>query len=339
LQNNLENMMRAVVVREFGPVENAKLDEVPKPAPKPGEVLLEIHATAVNFVDLIMMSGKYQFKPELPFVPGKMPAGVVAAIGAGVTLFKPGDHAIAMAEQAGFAEFIAMPESQCVKLPAALPLTEAAAMALVYDTAWFALRDRARIAPGETVLVLGATGGVGLAAVQLAKAFGARVLGGVASADKADIVRAAGADAIIDLAAPDLNEALRAQVSAQTEKRGTDIILDMLGGDIFDAAIRALAWRGRLVVIGFAAGRIPTLKANYLLLKNIEVSGLQVSDYRKRMPKEMQACFAEIFALHAAGKLKPLPTKTYPLAQFAAAMRDIQDRKVRGRVVLTMRKD
>jgi NADPH2:quinone reductase len=161
------------------------------------------------------------------------------------------------------------------------------------------------------------------------------VLGGVSSPAKADIVRAAGADAIIDLAAADLQESLRAQVYAQTGNHGADIILDMLGGDIFDAAIRALAWRGRLVVIGFAAGRIPTLKANYLLLKNIEVSGLQVSDYRKRMPKEMQSCFAEIFALHAAGKLKPLPTKTYPIAQFATAMRDIAERKARGRVVLT----
>ena len=330
--------MRAVVVREFGGIENAKLDEMPNPTPKPGEVLLETHATAVNFVDLIMMSGKYQFKPDLPFVPGKLPAGRVAAVGAGVTLFKAGDPAIAMAEQGGFAEFVTMPENQCVRLPALLPLTDAAAMALIYDTAWFALRDRARVAPGETVLVLGATGGVGLAAIQLAKAFGAKVLAGVASADKADMVRAAGADAILDLAVPDLHESLRAQVYSETDQRGADIILDMLGGDIFDAAIRALAWRGRLVVIGFAAGRIPTLKANYLLLKNIEVSGLQVSDYRKRMPREMQAAFQEIFALHAAGKLKPLPTKAFPMAQFAAAMHEIADRKLRGRVVLTMGK-
>lgn len=330
--------MRAVVVREFGPIESAGLGEMPTPEPKAGEVLLKVHATAVNFVDLIMMSGKYQFKPELPFVPGKLPAGTVAAVGAGVTQFKTGEHAIAMAEQGGFAEFVAMPENQCVKLPASLPLTEAAAMALIYDTAWFALRDRARVAAGETVLVLGATGGVGLAAVQLAKAFGARVLGGVTSKDKSDIVRAAGADAIIDLDASDLHESLRAQVYAETDKRGADVILDMLGGDFFDAALRALAWRGRFVVIGFAAGRIPTLKANYLLLKNIEVSGLQVSDYRKRMPKQMQACFEEIFALHAAGKLKPLPTKAYPLAQFASAMHEIADRKVRGRVVLTMSK-
>jgi NADPH2:quinone reductase len=328
-------MMRAVVVREFGGIENAALADVPKPAAKAGEALLEVRATAVNFVDLVMMSGKYQFKPALPFILGKLPAGVVAAVGSGVTRFKPGDHAIAMAEQGGFAEFVAAPEGQCIPLPPSLPFIEGAAMALVYDTAYFALRDRARMQAGESVLVLGATGGVGLAAIQLAKVMGGHVLAGIASKDKEDIVRVAGADAVIDLAREDLHESLRTQVHAQTDKRGVDIIIDMLGGDIFDAAIRALAWRGRLVVIGFAAGRIPTIKANYLLVKNIEVSGLQISDYRKRRPADLAACFKDIFAWHAAGKLKPLPTKTYPLEDFAAAMRDIRDRRARGRVVIT----
>ncbi len=331
--------MRAVVVRQFGGIENASLGEVEKPQPKAGEVLLEARAVSVNFVDLVMMSGSYQFKPALPFVPGKLPAGVVAAVGTGVTALTPGDHAIAMAEQGGFAEFVAMPVSQCVPLPKSLAFTDAAAMSLVYDTAYFALRERARIAAGESVLVLGATGGVGLAAIQLAKAMGAgQVLAAVASQDKTDIVRAAGADGIVDLAAPDLHESLRAQVFTQVGKGGVDIILDMLGGDMFDAAIRALAWRGRLIVIGFASGRIPSLKMNYLLVKNIEVSGMQVSDYRKRMPAEMQACFRDIFAWHAAGKLKPLPTKIYPLEQFAAALHEIKDRTQRGRVVLSIGK-
>jgi NADPH:quinone reductase-like Zn-dependent oxidoreductase len=168
-------IMRAVVVREFGGIENASLGDMPKPAPKAGEVLLEVRAVSVNFVDLVMMSGSYQFKPPLPFIPGKLPVGVVAAIGDGVTKFKLGDHALLMAESAGFAEFAVMPESQCIKLPSALSFDEAASMALVYDTAYFALKDRGRIAPGETVLVLGATGGVGLAAIQLAKVFGAQV--------------------------------------------------------------------------------------------------------------------------------------------------------------------
>jgi NADPH2:quinone reductase len=329
--------MRAVVVREFGDIENATLADMPKPAPKAGEVLLEVHAVSVNFVDLVMMSGTYQFKPPLPFIPGKLPVGVVAAVGDGVTKFKPGDHALLMAESGGYAEFTVMPESQCVKLPPALDFTEAASMALVYDTAYFALKDRGRIQPGETVLILGATGGVGLAAIQLAKAMGARVFAAVASKDKEDIVRAAGADAIVDLSVPDLRESLRQQVFALTDKKGVDIIVDMLGGDIFDAAVRALAWCGRLIVIGFASGRIPSLKMNYVLVKNIEISGMQVSDYRKKRPADMQAAFAEIYRLHDEGKLKPLPTKAYPIAQFAQALHDIKDRKVRGRIVLTLK--
>ena len=327
--------MRAVVVREIGGIENASLGEVPKPAPKAGEVLIEVRAVSVNFVDLVMMSGSYQFKPKLPFIPGKLPVGVVAAVGDGVRNFKVGDHALLMAESAGFAEFAVMPEGQCIKLPPSLPFTEAAAMALVYDTAHFALKERGRIAPGDNVLILGASGGVGLAAIQLAKAFGGKALAAIASKDKADLVREAGADAIVDLSVPDLHDNLRRQVFALTDNKGADIVLDMLGGDIFDAAVRALAWCGRLVVIGFASGRIPALKMNYVLVKNIEVSGMQISDYRKRRPAEMQAAFAEIYALRAAGKLKPLPTKTYPLEQFAAALADIRDRKVRGRIVLT----
>jgi NADPH2:quinone reductase len=292
---------------------------------------------SVNFVDLVMMSGTYQFKPALPFIPGKLPVGVIAATGYGVKSFKVGDRALMMAESGGFAEFCALTEGQCVKIPDLLPFTEAAAMALVYDTAYFALKDRGRIRPGETVLVLGATGGVGLAAIQLAKAFGGKVLAAVASKDKAEIVRNAGADAIIDLSVSDLHESLRAQVLALTDNRGVDIILDMLGGDMFDAAVRALAWCGRLIVIGFASGRIPSLKMNYVLVKNIEVSGMQISDYRKRRPADMQACFADVYAMRAAGKLKPLPTKTYPIEQFADALRAIKDRTVRGRIVLTMK--
>jgi NADPH:quinone reductase len=331
--------MRAVIVHEFGPVEDLAVGDFPKPVPGPHDILLETHATAANFVDLLVIGGKYQFLPELPFVPGKLPAGVVAEVGSAVKALAVGDRVLAMAEQGGYGEFVAVPESQCYRLPDKMPFVDAAAMALVYDTSWFALRDRARYQHGDTVLVLGATGGVGLAAVQLAKAMGAKVLAGVSSWDKADIARAAGADVVIDLSHPDLHESLRAQVSEATGTRGADIILDPLGDDIFDAAIRALAWRGRLVVIGFAAGRIPTIKANYLLVKNIEVSGLQVSDYRKRMPGQMAACFAEIFGLYDAGKIKPAPTTVLPIAQVATALADIRDRRARGRIVLSQGKD
>ncbi|MBM3573756.1 MAG: NADPH:quinone oxidoreductase family protein [Alphaproteobacteria bacterium] len=328
--------MRALVVKEFGGIDNVSLGEMPKPVPKPGEVLLEVKATSVNFVDLVMISGVYQFKPKLPFVPGKLPAGVVAAVGPGVTKFKPGDRAIAMAESGSFAEFVVMAEDQCVPLPAAISFVEAAGMAIIYDTAWFALRDRGRIKAGDNVLILGATGGVGLAAIQLTKALGAKALATVSGPDKADIVRTAGADAIVDLSVPDLHENLRQQVFAQTNSQGADIILDMLGGDIFDAAVRSLAWSGRLIVIGFASGRIPSLKMNYVLVKNIEISGMQISDYRKRRPDDMQACFAEVYAWRQTGKLRPLPTKAYPLEQYAKAMHEIRDRTQRGRVVLTI---
>jgi NADPH2:quinone reductase len=190
---------------------------------------------------------------------------------------------------------------------------EAASLSLVYDTAWFALRERARLVPGETVLVLGASGGVGRAAVQLARAMGAHVLAGIARPERAAAALAAGANTVIDLSPENLRDRLREQVYAATDGRGVDIILDPLGGTIFDAALRALAWCGRLVVIGFAAGGIPTLKTNYLLLKNIEVSGLQVSDYRKRRPAQVAACYAEIFALYDQGKLQPDATMTFPL--------------------------
>src|SRR5262245_27705182 len=327
--------MRAVVVREFGPLEAAALDELPQPVPKENEVLVEVRATAVNFVDLLVIGGSYQFLPERPFAPGKLPAGVVTATGAAVTRFKPGDRVLTMAEQGGYAAFVTVAETQCHWLPDRLSFVDAAAMSLVYDTSWFALRDRARLASGETVLVLGASGGVGPAAIQLAKAMGAKVLAGAANPDKFAMVREMGADAVIDLSRPDLRDTLREQVHAATEGRGADVILDPLGGDVFDAALRSLAWRGRLVVIGFAAGRIPSVKANYLLVKNIEVSGLQISDYRKRRPEQMAACFAEVFSMYEQGKLKRLPTKTYPLEQFATALNDIKDRKARGRVVLT----
>ena len=331
--------MRAVVVRDFGPLEDLALEEFPKPEPGPHDVLLEIHATAANFVDLLVIAGQYQFLPDPPFVPGKLPAGVVAAVGSAVKALKAGDRVLAMAEQGGYGEFIAVPESQCFRLPDKMSFVDAAAMALVYDTSWFALRDRARYQVGDTVLVLGATGGVGLAAVQLAKAMGAKVLAGVSSWDKADIARDAGADVVIDLARSPLYDSLREQVYEVTSNRGADIVLDPIGADVFDAAIRAVAWRGRYVVIGFAGGRIPTIRANYVLLKNIEITGLQISDYRKRMPGQMAACFQEIFGLYDAGKIKPAPTTILPIAQFATALADIRDRRARGRIVLSQGKD
>ena len=326
--------MRAVIVKEFGSYEQAEVGEKPTPALCAGEVLIKVMAAPLNFVDLVVISGKYQFKPALPFTPGKGPAGVVVSTGEGVANFAPGDRVLAMAETGGYAQYAAAPQSDCHKLPASLTFTQAAAMSLSYDTAWFALRERARLSPDETVLVLGATGAVGRACMQLARAMGARVIAAVSSSARFADVREAGAEGLVDLSQPDLRESLREQVFAQTEGRGADVVLDMLGGDPFDAALRALAWRGRLVVIGFAAGRIPILKANYLMLKNIEVSGLQVSDYRKRRPDLMADCYREIFSLFERGAIDPGPVIELPLDRFREGLRMIEERKAAGRVIL-----
>jgi NADPH2:quinone reductase len=330
--------MRAVVVDEFGPPERLRVAKVATPVPGGGEVLVSVYAAPVNYVDLLVVGGTYQFLPPRPFLPGKGPAGVVAALGPDVTNLRVGDRVLAMAEAGGYAEAVAAGAEQCYRLPSGMSFVEAASLSLVYDTAWFALRERARLEPGETVLVLGASGGVGQAAVQLARAMGARVLAGISRPDRAAAI-AAGADAVIDLSRADLRNTLREQVYAVTGGEGADIILDPLGGAVFDAAIRALAWRGRLVVIGFAAEGIPTVKTNYLLLKNIEISGLQVSDYRKRRPAQMAECFAEIFALYEAGKVRPAAATVFPLERAGEALTALRDRRIDGRAVLRLRSD
>jgi NADPH2:quinone reductase len=327
--------MRAVVVHEFGTPESLPIEEIASPHPKPDEILIDVHAVGVNFVDLLVIGGTYQFLPPRPFSPGKLPAGRVIGVGANVSGFAVGDRVLTTAEQGGYAEQATALAAHSYQIPKAMSYTEAAAMALAFDTAWFALRERARLAAGETVLVLGATGSVGLAAVQLAKAFGAKVLAGVSSMEKAAIVRDAGADEVIDLSVEDLRDGLRQQVHAVTGSEGADIVIDSLGDRFFAAALRAMAWSGRLVVVGFAAGEIPTLKVNYLLVKNIEVSGLQVSDYRKRMPERMRECFNEIFALYEKGLVKPPVTSVRPLESFAEALGQIRDRKAKERIVLS----
>lgn len=327
--------MRAVVVEAFGPIESATLGEAPDPVAGPGDVLVQIHATAANYVDMVLIGGRHQSRPALPFIPGKGPAGVVRAVGEGVTGLEAGDRVLAMCEPGGgFAEMVALPATQCHPIPDSLPFADAASMALVFDTAWFAIRERGRYRPGETILVLGASGGVGLAATQLGKALGARVLAAAANPEKFDLALDAGADTIIELDRPDIRDSLRQQVFEATGGHGADIVIDPLGDDIFDAAIRALAWCGRMVVVGFAAGRIPTLKANYLLVKNIEVCGLQIGDYRRRAPDKTAACFSELFSLFEAGRIRPLPTTTLPIERFQDALSAIRDRTARGRIVM-----
>ena len=326
--------MRAVVMRAFGAPETAEIADLPDPEPGPEEIVVAMRAAGVNYPDLLVVEGRYQHKPPLPFTPGKELAGEVVEIGYDVTAFVPGDRVMVQVEHGAFAERVVARPEQCLEIPDTMPFDDAAAMGLVYHTAWFALHDRGGFKPGETVRVTGATGGVGLAAVQLVKALGGVALAGVTTPSKATAALKAGADHIIDLSVANLRDGLREQVHAATGGKGADVCIDVLGGDPFDAAMRALAWCGRMVVVGFAAGRIPEIKANYLLVKNISVSGLQWSDYRDRTPDRMAEVQAEIFRLYREGKLKPAIMARLPLERAAEALALIRDRKIVGKVVL-----
>lgn len=328
--------MRAVVVKELGPPESLSMEDVPAPTPGEDEVLMDLHACSINFPDLLFIEGKYQVRPDLPFSPGFDAAGVVTAAGAGIKNLKTGDRVmVRLPKGGGYAEQATSPEHLCYPMPDAMSFVDAAAMGMVYQTAYFGLLDRGQYQEGETVLVNGASGGVGTAAVQLAKALGATVLGGVSNLDKGDVVRAAGADHIIDLGADNLRDSLRDQVFVVTDGKGADVILDPIGGAVFEASMRALAWRGRIVIVGYAAGEIPSVKTNYIMIKNIIVSGLSAANYLHRTPDWMARAQQELFDLHTEGKLKPHVMKTYPLEDYLAALNVVRNREVQGKVVLT----
>jgi len=330
--------MKAVWVRNFAPIAEIRAEEVPDPVPGSGEVVVDVVAAEANYPDLLVVEGKYQIKPPLPFAPGKAAAGRISAVGPGVSGLAVGDRVAAQVEYGAYAEKVVANAQSCFRMPDGMPFETGAALGLVYQTAWFALKDRARFEPGHSVLVLGASGGIGMASVQLAKALGARtVIGGVLGAANAEIAKRAGADHVIELGDPDLRDTLRQQVARLTDGAGADIVIDPVGGDAHAAAIRALAWCGRLVVIGFASGTIPTIKANYLLVKNIEVSGLQWSDYRERQPERVRAAQREIFDLYSQGKLAPVISRTVPLTDFAVALGLLRDGHAQGKIILSVR--
>jgi NADPH:quinone reductase len=331
--------IRAVRVHELGAIGNGRIEQIPEPVAGPNEVLVDIHAVAANFVDVVTIEGRYQFQPALPYIPGKGPAGIVRAVGADVAGIEVGQRVVAMAEYGGYAEAVTVDHRQVHRLPDSLDFAGAATFSVSFDTAWMALRDRARFTPGDSVLVLGATGAVGGATIQLAKAMGAsRVLAGLVSPERLDPTPLADlVDGRVDLGRPNLAESIRDQVFDLTDGTGVDIIVDSLGGDSFDGGIRSLAWRGRYVVVGFASGRIATLKSNYVLLKNIEVSGLQISDYRKRMPDLVAQGFSEIFTLVDGGAITVPPHRIMPLEAWTEAMEAIKARRADRRLVLEPR--
>ena len=327
--------MRALVVHEFGPLHSHRVEDAPDPSIGERDVLIDVKAIGLNFPDTLMLQGKYQTRPDRPFVPGRDASGLVVAVGPKVTRVKKGDRVIAQVATGAFAEKLAAPEARCFRMPDGMDFVTGAGMVTIYNTAYVAVVIRGQLKPGETVLVTGASGGVGLAAVQLAKAKGARVLAGVTSKEKGQVALASGADALIDLSVADLHENLRQQVFALTEDRGVDAVFDPVGGDVFDAALRALGYAGRMVIIGFASGRIPEVKGHYILLKNIAVVGAPLDIHFKMQPEVMDAAVADLFRMYEKGEIKPEIMATYPLDNIHKAMDVIVGRQVKGKIVLT----
>jgi NADPH2:quinone reductase len=300
---------------------------VPDLAVGPGQVLVDVKAAAVNYPDLLVMTGRYQTIPPLPFTPGKDAAGVVRAVGAGVRRVKPGDRVLLHLEYGAFATQALAREDQCLPLPAAMEYVDAVALGLAAQTAWFALRERGALEPGDRVLVTGASGAVGQAA---------KVLAAASNLERARAVLGDTPCSLVDLSAPDLRNSLRDQVHAATGGRGVDVAIETLGGDAFDATVRAMAWCGRIVTVGFASGRVPEIKAGHLLVKNISVLGLQWTDYRDRQPHRVERAHEVLMDLWQRGALRSHIFKTLPLGQFAEAFRLIDGRQASGRLVLTM---
>jgi len=327
--------MRAVVVEEFAPFDEVSVGDLPDPVPGKGEVVIDVKAAELNYPDILVIAGQYQIKPQRPFSPGKAAAGVISALGEGVTGFSIGDRVSVQVEYGAYAQKLRAPATSVFRMPSEVGFIKGAALGLVYQTAHFALVERARMQTGDAVLVLGASGGIGVASVQLAKAFGAStIIAGVLGEENAAVARKCGADVVVDLSIADLRDGLRDAVRAATGGRGADVVIDPVGGAANGAALRAMAWRGRMVIIGFAAGEIPIIKANYLLVKNIEVSGLQWSDYRDRDPEWVRRVQDEIFALHVAGKVDPFVSRTFPLSDFREPLALLRDGRAQGKLIL-----
>ena len=327
--------MKALVCRAYGPVDSLVLDEVPDPEPHDGQVLVAVRACGVNFPDVLIVQGKYQFKPPPPFSPGGEVGGVVEAIGPGVTDVRVGDRVVAFGAFGGLAEKLVADAAKIVPVPDGLDLATASCMSTAFGTTLHALRDRAQLRSGETLLVLGAAGGVGLSAVQIGKRMGARVIAAASSAEKLEVCRHHGADDVIDYAREDLKE----RVKALTGGAGADVVYDPVGGAFTEAALRATAWEGRLLVIGFAAGDIPRIPTNLTLLKGCSIVGVFWGMAMAREPARGRAELQELLGWAKDGSLKPHIHARYPLERALDALRDIEQRRVRGKAVVVMGED
>jgi NADPH2:quinone reductase len=324
--------MRALVCNEYGPPEKLLIEEHPDPVPGAGEVLVDIRAAGINFPDVLVIAGTYQVKIPPPFVPGNEAAGIVEAVGEGVTRVAQGDRVIVTPQGGGFAEKCVAPEKLCLPLPDSLSFEQGAGFTVTYATSYHAFRQSTELQPGETVLVLGAAGGVGSSAVEIAKALGARVIAAASSDDKLQFARESGADETINYSEVSLREALK----QLTGGKGVDVVYDPVGGELAQMALRSLAWHGRYLVIGFACGEIPDFPANIALLKEASITGVWWGTWSSHNPGDSLQNMAELAAMVEAGKLNPRVTESYPLERFADAFAAITARRARGKVILTM---
>jgi NADPH2:quinone reductase len=311
-------------------VEALTWKEVPTPQPGPGEVLIEIKAASLNFPDLLIVQNKYQMKPALPFVPGSEYAGTVQGIGEGVTHLKMGQNVACLSGTGGFGTHTLAPAKLCMPLPEHFPATDAAAFIMTYATSHHALVDRAALKAGETVLVLGAAGGVGTAAIQIAKAVGAKVIAAASTDEKCALCKELGADAVINYSTENLREALKTLTAGQ----GPDVIYDPVGGDIAEPAFRSIAWRGRYLIVGFAGGPIPALPLNLPLLKGASLVGVFWGDFAKREPQANANMMRTLADWYAQGKVKPVIDRTLPMSELKAAYALMGTRSVKGKLVM-----
>ena len=322
--------MKAVRCTAWGPPDSLVLQDLPEPVAGPGDIVVDVKAAGVNFPDVLTVQGKYQVRPPLPFTPGNEFAGVVRAVGAGVDGFAPGQRVIGFTRTGAFAEQAVAPASAFLPMPDDMDFDVAAAITLTYGTSYHAVADRGALQAGETMLVLGAAGGVGVAAIEIGKSLGARVIAAASSDEKLAACKAHGADVLINYETEDLREALR----AATEGRGPDVVYDPVGGKYSEPALRSIAWRGRHLVVGFAAGEIPRLPWNLMLLKGASVVGVFWGDFTRKEQDAHLAAMARITGWIAEGKLKPLVSRRYPLAETAQALQDMAARKVIGKVII-----
>lgn len=323
--------MKAVLCKKYGPPDQLVVEDVPSPKPGKGQVVVSVKAAGVNFPDILIIEGKYQFKPEPPFSPGGEVAGIVKEVGEGVTGAKAGDRVIASSTWGGFAEEMVVDAGRLVPLPAGFDYVPASAFILTYGTSYHALKDRARLSPGETLLVLGASGGVGLAAIQLGKAMGARVIAAASSDAKLEVCKANGADELINYAGEDL----RSRVKAITQGRGLDVVYDPVGGPYSEPALRDMAWNGRFLVVGFAAGEIPRIPLNLTLLKGCSIVGVFWGDFTRKEPERNRSNNEELMQLYLQGRIRPHIHATYPLDRAAEALGEVLNKRVSGKIVLT----